>query len=109
MKSGNAQKCATYRAHKKAVVQHQVEVPTTAGLLRVKHPAIVIDSDAEVKDKASNLLIHVWKDKVTLSHRNELHTSTLWLEEKLDLKKESMVHLGSWRKYMRKVKVTKDG
>jgi hypothetical protein len=59
MKSGNAQKCATYRARKNAVVQHQVEVPTTAGLLWVTRPAIVIDSDAEVKDKASNLLIRV--------------------------------------------------
>jgi hypothetical protein len=66
MKSGNAQKCAAYHACKKAIIQHKVEVPITAGLLQVTCPAIVIDSDAKVKDKASNLIIRVWKDKVTL-------------------------------------------
>jgi hypothetical protein len=57
--------CNLLCTQKKAIVQHQVEVPTIAGLLFVKCPAIVIDSDAEMKDKALNLLICVWKDKVT--------------------------------------------
>jgi hypothetical protein len=59
MKSNNAQKCADYRIRKKNIAFYTLEVPTTAGLLRVERPAIVIDSDAKVQDMASNLIIRV--------------------------------------------------
>jgi hypothetical protein len=39
-----------------------------------------------VKDKASNLIIRVWKDKVTLFYWKELQKSTL-VEEEAKLKK----------------------
>jgi hypothetical protein len=107
-----AQRNREYKESKGKIARYIVEVPTTPGLARNPKPRILIDTDTIVKDTQERVIIRVWKDKAR-NHVKELDRSTHALEPEveIDIHKtsrgtERTIHVGSWRKYAPKIKVT---
>jgi len=96
-----------YRRRKRDCREIKVQVPTSPGLARVENPHVVIDDeDAVVVNHRGDVLIRVWKKKITDDHLRVLARSTERLLE-ANAPKDTF-HLGSWRESSKTVEKTAD-